>query len=111
MPPTAITGCSGPRPSFLGSERHCPITDIFRRLAARFGFDEPAFKASDHELMDDAVDAGHPSFKGACPSAIPIRAAPRVSSTDGRPLALFDTHRPATPSGKVELASDVLAGR
>jgi anaerobic selenocysteine-containing dehydrogenase len=33
----------------------------------------------------------------------------RMADTEGRPLALFDTVVPATPSGKVELASDVLA--
>ena len=33
-----------------------PNTEIFRRLAARFGFDEPCFKASDRELIDDAID-------------------------------------------------------
>src|SRR4029077_4384929 len=35
-----------------------PNTEIFRRLAARFGFDDPCFKATDAELMDDAVDPG-----------------------------------------------------
>src|SRR5438552_2322942 len=34
-----------------------PNTEIFRRLAARFGFDEPCFRASDAERMDDAVDS------------------------------------------------------
>src|SRR6266702_47805 len=29
-----------------------PNTEIFRRLAARFGFGDPAFTASDAELMD-----------------------------------------------------------
>src|SRR5262245_58663059 len=87
-----------------------PNTEIFRRLAARFGFNEPALKASDRALMDDAVDSSHPAFKGARPSELPIRTALRMSA-DGRPLALFDTHRPATPSGKVELVSDVLAER
>ena len=33
-----------------------PNTEIFRRLAARFGFDDPVFRASDAELMDDAID-------------------------------------------------------
>jgi anaerobic selenocysteine-containing dehydrogenase len=88
-----------------------PNTEIFRRLAQRFGFEDPAFKASDRELMDEALDAAHPSFKGAPPSTIPTRTALRMSSADDRPLALFDTHRPATPTGKVELVSDVLAGR
>jgi len=35
-----------------------PNTEIFRRLAARFGLDDPAFLASDAELMDAAVDLG-----------------------------------------------------
>ena len=88
-----------------------PNTEIFRRLAARFGFNEPAFQASDRELMDDAVDPAHPALKGQRPSAIPTRAALRMAAADGRPLALFDTHRPATPSGKVELVSEVLSQR
>ena len=31
-----------------------PNTEIFRRLAARFGFDDPIFRESDTELMDAA---------------------------------------------------------
>ncbi|MDX2157920.1 MAG: molybdopterin-dependent oxidoreductase [Hyphomicrobiaceae bacterium] len=88
-----------------------PNTEIFRRLAARFGFDEPCFKASDRELMDDALDGAHPALKGRLPSTLSTREALRMTAADGRPLALYDTHKPATPSGKVELASDVLAGR
>ena len=87
-----------------------PNTEIFRRLAERFGFDEPALRASDRALMDDAIDSSHPAFKGVPASDLPIRTALRMSP-DGRPLALFETHRPATPSGKVELVSDVLAER
>jgi anaerobic selenocysteine-containing dehydrogenase len=88
-----------------------PNTEIFRRLAARFGFDDPCFKASDRELMDDAVDGAHPRLHGTKPSAISTREALRMTAPDGRPLALFDNVMPATPSGKVELASDTLAGR
>jgi len=47
-----------------------PNTEIFRRLAARFGFDEPCFKASDRELMDDAIDGSHPRMRGMRPSEI-----------------------------------------
>jgi anaerobic selenocysteine-containing dehydrogenase len=88
-----------------------PNTEIFRRLAARFGFDDPCFKATDRELMDDAVDGAHPRMQGVKPSEISPRAALRMATPDGRPLALFDTVLPATPSGKIELASDTLAGR
>lgn len=87
-----------------------PNTEIFRRLAARFGFGEACFKATDRELMDDAIDGTHPHLRGVKPSAISTREALRMSP-DGRPLVLFDNVRPATPSGKIELASAVLAGR
>jgi anaerobic selenocysteine-containing dehydrogenase len=88
-----------------------PNTEIFRRLAARFGFDEPCFKASDRELMDDAIDNADPRMQGVKASEISPRAALRMLGPGGRPLALFDNARPGTPSGKVELASESLAKR
>src|SRR5437773_6693340 len=44
-----------------------PNTEIFRRLAASFGFDEPCFKATDEALMDDAVDSADPRLAGLQP--------------------------------------------
>ena len=88
-----------------------PNTEIFRRLAARFGFEESCFKATDRELMDEAIDGSDPRMRGIRPSEIPVEEALRMSAADGRPLALFDTVMPATPSGKVELVSDTLAER
>ena len=54
-----------------------PNTEIFRRLAARFGFTDPAFTASDADLMDDAIDPADPRLGGVRPSAAPYRQAPR----------------------------------
>jgi anaerobic selenocysteine-containing dehydrogenase len=88
-----------------------PNTEIFRRLAARFGFTDPCFKASDRELMDDAVDNADPRMRGVKASEISPRAALRMVGPGGRPLALYDNAFPATPSGKVELASATLAQR
>ena len=88
-----------------------PNTEIFRRLAARFGFDEPCFKATDKDLIDEAIDGTHPVLKGHRPSEVSTRVPLRMTAPDGRPLALFDTHQPGTPSGKVELVSDVMASR
>jgi anaerobic selenocysteine-containing dehydrogenase len=88
-----------------------PNTEIFRRLATRFGYDDPCFKASDLELMNEALDATDVRLNGIRPSELPTGAALRMMAADGRPLALFDTVMPATPSGKVELVSEVLAGR
>jgi len=87
-----------------------PNTEIFRRLAARFGFDDACFKSSDLELMDEAVNAGDARLGGVPPSRIPT-AAPRRMSADGEPLVLFQNVFPSTPSGKVELVSDWLGQR
>jgi anaerobic selenocysteine-containing dehydrogenase len=88
-----------------------PNTEIFRRLATRFGFDDPCFKASDRELMDDAIDNADPRMQGVKASEISPRAALRMAGPGGRPLALYDNVRPGTPSGKIELASETLAKR
>ncbi|MEO9189977.1 MAG: molybdopterin-dependent oxidoreductase [Acetobacteraceae bacterium] len=88
-----------------------PNTEIFRRLAARFGFDEACFLASDAELMDEAVDPADPRLEGVRPSAIPTNSALRMSGPDGKPMVLFENVFPATPSGKIELISETLAKR
>jgi anaerobic selenocysteine-containing dehydrogenase len=88
-----------------------PNTEIFRRLATRFGFTDSCFAASDKELMDDAVDAADPRMQGIKGSEVSPFAALRMTAPDGRSFALFDNIRPCTPSGKVELVSDVLAQR
>jgi anaerobic selenocysteine-containing dehydrogenase len=88
-----------------------PNTEIFRRLAARFGFTEPCFAADDTELMDDAIDGADPRLGGLRPSQIPTRQAVQMAGPDGKPLVLYDNLFPATPSGKVELRSETLAER
>jgi anaerobic selenocysteine-containing dehydrogenase len=88
-----------------------PNTEIFRRLAARFGFTEPCFAADDAELMDDAIDGADPRLGGVRPSQIPTRHAVQMAGADGKPLVLYDNIFPGTPSGKVELRSETLAER
>jgi anaerobic selenocysteine-containing dehydrogenase len=88
-----------------------PNTEIFRRLAARFGFDDACFKASDAELMDAAIDQDDPRLGGVRPSQIPTSRAQRMSGADDAALVLFENVLPNTPSGKIELVSDVLARR
>jgi anaerobic selenocysteine-containing dehydrogenase len=87
-----------------------PNTEIFRRLAARFGFDDPCFKASDADLMDDAIDGDDARLAGQRPSALPTdRALPM--RVDGQEMVLFANVRPRTPSGRVELDSSYLGQR
>jgi anaerobic selenocysteine-containing dehydrogenase len=87
-----------------------PNTEIFRRLAARFGFSGPAFAASDAELMDQALDAADPRMRGLRPSALPTDAALSMEYEGGEPV-LFRNVFPTTPSGRVELYSALLAER
>ena len=88
-----------------------PNTEIFRRLAQRFGFNEPCFADDDAALMDQALDSSHPRLGGQQPSQLPLDRATRMAAPDGQPLALMVNVMPATPSGRIELASDLLAER
>jgi anaerobic selenocysteine-containing dehydrogenase len=61
--------------------------------------------------MDDAVDPADPRLNGVRPSRISTTQAVPMTAPDGRPPMLFENVFPATPSGKVELASETLAKR
>ncbi len=84
-----------------------PNTEIFRRLAARFGFTDAIFTATDAQLMDDAMDASDPRLGGVSPSALPTDRALAMTFA-GEPATLFKNVFPRTPSGKIELASTYL---
>ena len=84
-----------------------PNTEIFRRLAGRFGFTEPIFAASDAELMDDAIDPNDARLGGVRPSQLPTDKATAMT-VGGEPALLFENVFPKTPSGKAELASGYL---
>jgi anaerobic selenocysteine-containing dehydrogenase len=89
-----------------------PNTEIFRRLAARFGFADAAFRATDAELMDDALDPADARLGGKRPSAIPLdRATPMNVGGTTEEAILFKNVFPKTTSGKVELASPYLDGK
>ncbi len=85
-----------------------PNTEIFRRLAARFGFDEPAFRATDAELIDAAFDADDPRLQGYRPSELPLDKALPMLVDGNKPLIMCDTVMPGTASGRIELFSEAL---
>jgi len=88
-----------------------PNTEIFRRLAARFGFDDPAFRDSDEALMDAALDADDPRLQGFRPSQLPLDRALLMNTREGEPVRLCDTVKPAHPSGRITLFSEDLETR
>jgi anaerobic selenocysteine-containing dehydrogenase len=87
-----------------------PNTEIFRRLARRFGFTDPAFADDDAELMRAAVDGGDGRLQGIDPSRLSLEQAMPMLF-DGAEPVLFQNVFPSTPSGKIELQSSVLAER
>jgi anaerobic selenocysteine-containing dehydrogenase len=81
--------------------------EIFRGLAARFGFTEPCFRATDLELIDDAIDPGDVRLGGVRPSTLPLDRA-LAMTVQGEDAMLFKNVFPGTTSGKVDLASPYL---
>jgi anaerobic selenocysteine-containing dehydrogenase len=88
-----------------------PNTEIFRRLAARFGFEDLIFRETGYELMDAAIDGSDRRLQGFAPSEIPLDRALLINSKDGSEPVMCDTVFPATPSGKIELFSADLESR
>jgi anaerobic selenocysteine-containing dehydrogenase len=85
-----------------------PNTEIFRRLAARFGFDDAIFRDDDRALMDAAVDPDDPRLNGYRPSTLPLDDALLMTTPAGEPVLMCNTVAPATRSGKIELYSEDL---
>lgn len=85
-----------------------PNTEIFRQLAARFGFNDPLFKQTDHELMDAAIDPSDPRLNGHRPSQLPADKALLMNTANNEVVSMCNTVKPATASGKVELFSSAL---
>ncbi|MGH1464151.1 MAG: molybdopterin-dependent oxidoreductase [Cognatishimia sp.] len=83
-----------------------PNTEIFRRLAARFGFAEPDFQDSDLALMDQAF-----ADLGQRPSELDLESALQTGGDMGQDAILCDTIAPQTPSGKIDLFSADLEAR
>ena len=78
-----------------------PNTEIFRRLAARFGFDDDIFQHSDADLINAAVDSSHPALAGR--AAMDIATDEAVDMTGGGAPTLLRGTSAHTPSGKIEL--------
>lgn len=87
-----------------------PSTEIYRRLAARFGFTEAEFKDSDEQLIEQAIDLNHPAMQARDNTAVNINIAMDcLVDGQGNPTpTLLRGQLPDTPSGKIELFDKVL---
>ena len=80
-------------------------------MAARFGFNDPIFRETDHQMMDAAFQDDHPRLKGHRPSALPLDQAIEMKTDAGEELILCKSVAPGTASGKIELFSQDLEDR
>ena len=78
-----------------------PNTEVFRRLAARMGFDEPCFRDDDEAIARAAFRRGDPRMDGIDWDTLKARGWQRLPCR--APYAPFAQGGFPTPSGKCEL--------
>jgi len=84
-----------------------PNSEVFRRLAARLGFDEPCFRDSDEELCRTALKSSQPRMRGVEWEALKASGWQRLDVPQR--FAPFAAGGFPTPSGKCEFYSAALA--
>jgi anaerobic selenocysteine-containing dehydrogenase len=83
-----------------------PNNEVFRRLAARMGFNEPCFKDSDDDMIRSLLDSEHPFVKGITLQALEAKHSIRLNIPD--PFRPFAQGGFGTPSGKCEFHAETL---
>ena len=80
-----------------------PNAEVFRRLAARMGFEEACFRDSDDELARQAIGSGHANLAGMDWESLKRDGWQRLALPENfAPFAKGNFH---TPSGKCEFYS------
>lgn len=80
-----------------------PNTEVFRRLAARMGFDDPCFSDSDEDMARQVLESEHPWLAGITLEALKAHGWLRLNVP--AEWAPFAEGGFPTPSGKCELFS------
>jgi len=83
-----------------------PNIEVFRRLAARMGFEDACFADSDDAVAQQALASGHPNLAGIDWAQLRERGWMRLAVPEK--FAPFAEGNFATPSGKCELYSESL---
>ena len=82
-----------------------PNSEIFRRIAAAMGLHSPLLKASDEELMRDALTGTNETMDGITLEALRARGFIRLNVPSPHLPFRIGASVP-TPSGKIEIATD-----
>jgi anaerobic selenocysteine-containing dehydrogenase len=94
------------RPSIAPVGESLPNSEIFRRLAARMGLDDPAFRDDDVALIRQALDSPHPWMRGITFERLLEEGWARLDvPRDWRPYA---DPRPNTATGKIQVLAPEL---
>src|SRR5262249_31375582 len=86
-----------------------PNTELFRRLAARMGFTDDCFTATDRELLARAFDWSSAALAGITLETLAETGWARLNLPDADHYAPHAEGNFPTPSGKVELLSSLAA--
>jgi len=81
-----------------------PNSEVFRRLAARMGFDEACFRDSDEDICRQALDSRSPRMQGIAWEALKKKGWQRLNLPER--FAPFAQGNFGTPSGKCEFYSE-----
>ncbi len=94
-------------PSIAPLGEALPNTEVFRRLAAKMGFDDPCFRDSDEDMARQVLQSDHPALAGITLESLKERGWMRLNLPES--WAPFADGRFPTPSGKCELYSERMA--
>jgi anaerobic selenocysteine-containing dehydrogenase len=84
-----------------------PNTELFRRLAARMGFDDPCFSRPDEQTALEALDWTAPALQGIDLDLLRRRGYARLNVGTPDTFAPHAQGHFPTPSGKCEFASSM----
>jgi anaerobic selenocysteine-containing dehydrogenase len=94
------------RPALRAPGEALPNTEIFRRLAARIGFDEPCFTDTDDDMIRAVLDVSHPFMQGITLERLEREHSIRLNV--GADFAPFAAGGFGTPSGRCEFHAGTL---
>lgn len=94
------------RPALPAPGEALPNNEVFRRLAARMGFDDPCFHDSDDDMMRTLLASGHPFVEGITVERLDAEHSIRLNIPD--PFLPFENGGFGTPSGKCEFRASEL---
>jgi anaerobic selenocysteine-containing dehydrogenase len=94
------------RPALTAPGEAMSNSEVFRRLAALMGFDEPCFRDTDDDMIRTLLDSRHPFIDGITLEQLDREHSVRLKIGD--PFLPFATGGFGTPSGKCEFRAATL---